>query len=523
MIGKYSNFKYVFLFSLIFGVIVHGYRFMNMNLTHDSIVFFSVFENSVYLISIGRFLYYLFYGIFPIYTEPFFCGLISLCFLGIGNYFFSIFLEYNKIQTLFISSLFIVSVPFIIFSSSYLPALPLFSLSFCLSCIGMFLSKKSGYYFFGGAVFLAFAMAGEDQSIIQFACTVSFVYIIKELFSEKNLKKIFLLILKYIIFFILSGGIYFFLYKCSLFALNVVPLDSYNSSNSVSFHQLFINLTDKSLLESYYNLPYKFFFSSKTALPYNKLTKYCIILLYLFLLSIPTYLFVIKKIKKINFLLYLFSLIVSPFVINSVYFISSGVMHDFMKLSFYFPIFLGVTLFGIVEKNILNNKVFFISCRALLSFCYLPVFFLVLSSFILAKNAYFVKEQQFSSFMLNMNRILNGIENNDSYIPNETKVIFIGNLDANNNVNLTLANSCSFDLINKAFSNRFSMKGYFEYIGYKLNKLDFLSSTLDLDLDNFHEKGFSQDDILKIKLQPVFPQKGYIMFINGVLFVKLSK
>ena len=116
------------------------------------------------------------------------------------------------------------------------------------------------------------------------------------------------------------------------------------------------------------------------------------------------------------------------------------------------------------------------------------------------------------------------IENTPGYIPNETKVIFIGQLDRNNNCNSSLYLLPNQTGLRGAVSYDGPLVGYiFKYLGYKFNYIKNIDSTsLKTNLDNILGWHLSKEDVDFIMYSPIFPQRGYIFFINDILFVKLS-
>lgn len=517
------------LFTVLLGFVIHGYRFMNLNLTHDSLGAININEAPQGLISIGRFLYYFYYKVFPVCPEPFFCGFISLVFLGIGNFFICSLFNFNRLQSISVCALMTVAIPFTLFSATYIGALPLFSLTFALSSLSVFvmgLNNKKGFVL--ACTSLAIAMGGEDQSIIQFACMLCFIRILIDLFEEKCFKEKIFLILRYVLFIVVSGIIYFILYKLSVIFSGVQPSDGYNSLSNMSIKNYLANLSDRHFWQDYYKYPNKFFYHSSSSdyqLPYRILVNIAIIITYSIIIIYP-FVYVIKNnVKKGLLFLYYFFLALSPFVINCVYFVSNGLMHDLMKLSYYFPFFLCIHFFGKISDNLKNKSTRFNKLDSYSFLMYLPIYIVILSSSVFAKNAYLLKEQQFIFIQQTINRIVYGIENTKLYIPGKTGVVFIGNLDGNPNINKNIQKMRHTGL-NGAISYNGPFITYLnEFLGCNMNIIAYLNNKKEIYSNKFYAQNIelTDKDYETLEKAPLFPQRGYITDINGTLFVKISE
>lgn len=527
--------KRILLFTVIFGFFVHGYRFLNMNLTHDSLGFVFPQDITRFMSSIGRFSFHIFYYVFQVYPEPLFFGLISLLMIGLGAFFIARILELNDICGILVSAVMTVSLPFTLFSATFIGSLPVFSFSFFFSILSVyFVEKKGRGNFFFAIILLAFAMGGEDQSIIQFAIALSILVVIKNILEGKN--NIFYKMITYSSFLLLSGIVYFALYKLTLSLLKIDPSLAYNSLEHIKIDNLLKNLVNTDFLKEAYLLPLRFFFSKHeqsggVSYPLPKIFQFASIFIYIFCLIYPIILAIKKKIEKKSLVLFFIIFILYPFAVNSVFFISNGLMHGLMKLSYYFILILGIMFID----NIYKNEVCFSSSfRLKLApnidyryFLFFPFLLVIFVSFLFAKNIYFVKELQFNYVNQTVNRVLVNIENSDGYIPGETRVIFIGQLDRNNNCYSLLYLLPEQAGLREVAANVGVLNGYIhKYLGYKLNIVKHIDSTFLLKKSELSNgallSDFSKDDIDFIIKSPIFPQKGYVFWVNDILIVKLS-
>ena len=112
------------------------------------------------------------------------------------------------------------------------------------------------------------------------------------------------------------------------------------------------------------------------------------------------------------------------------------------------------------------------------------------------------------------NRIIYQIESIDGYVPGDTEVIFVGDLKNN-------------EILNKArpFFNKFLATGLDEsygltyYLVIENYIVDYLGYPMNIPDKDYADKIAEKE---KIKNMPIYPNKGSIEMIDGVVVVKLG-
>lgn len=521
--------KNYIVFSTIGGLLIYGYAFLNMNFTHDSLAFAGEKSDEFianYLLSIGRFLFFIFYKIFNIYTAPLFCGILSLIFLGIGNFFLSLFFKLNLIQSILISLVVLLSIPYICFTSTYILSAPIFALSYSLTCFALYLTTfNNKFYFFYGTIFLSIAMGGEDQSIIQFGCTMALVYILCNLLKNITFTDFKKLVIKFSCFFIFSGILYYIFYRSFLHFFGVHPAEAYNSLSQMQLNRYYLSLSDSQFLLEFYFKPIKYFiklYRNTDNFPFAKLFANSVLLIYIIVSLLPIYLIIKNKISKTAGIIFLLMLILSPTIMNSVFILSCGLVHDLMVLSYYFPFYLYIVIYGKVF-NFPNNLSKTNKLKRIKYLFFTPLLIPFLSSIILTTNVQSVKEHQFIFTVATINRLLCTLEHFETYVPGKTKIVLLGALNDNDIINGSTKKLPNFTGLNYVVSSRAFIGYITKYLGYKLNVIATYKTLDELKINNNREENnLNKTEIEKLFHLQVFPSRDCIVEINKIFYIRLS-
>lgn len=216
----------------------------------------------------------------------------------------------------------------------------------------------------------------------------------------------------------------------------------------------------------------------------------------------------LKNNKIRMFISQLLFLIVVPFSANTVYVLSNGLMHDLMKYSY--TIALLVPLFIIINAS---NKELIVSERkynVLISTICTVLCLLIFSNTVFSNQAYLKKELESKSSLSIATRILDRIERLPEFVPNKTKVCFIGN-----------ANYNSYFIVDRISNNSTIKKatGLQHYVAFTYNTTTYFQNILGVNLplcDN------SKLDNNIVDEMPLFPSLGSVSMLKGQVVVKLG-
>ena len=214
-----------------------------------------------------------------------------------------------------------------------------------------------------------------------------------------------------------------------------------------------------------------------------------------------------NKIPVQKILIFLVFLIILPFGINIVYFISKGAEHQLMIYSLFLLYIFTIKLMDICSNN--KNKY----STYLTNFVSFLFIIILISSIIYSNQCYLKKNLEFDSTITTMNRIIYKLEETTDYKVGESKVAFIGNLQASN-VSL---NRKEFDYNSVGLSNNFSITYYKTFNQYFAN---YLGYPINIVSENEMKSLCLNDEVKKMES---FPNSNYIKRIDDVFVIKLSE
>ena len=152
---------------------------------------------------------------------------------------------------------------------------------------------------------------------------------------------------------------------------------------------------------------------------------YLNVILGIILLGMLVFCLVKKKVSKINKGIILLCLLCIPFAMNSVYFVSKGMMHHLMTYSFCFPYILLILVLDYTEKNFLISREQIKRIIFCISFILIGGF--LFRSIVYSNDIYLKKKLEYDNTLLVFNRIIDEIEELDNYkCSEETDVVFVG-------------------------------------------------------------------------------------------------
>jgi len=491
--------KEILLYTFVFGIVAHGYMYFNANLSDDSLTYIYA-NSSEHVVSIGRYFRPLYRLIRGDFTLPVLIGFLSLLFLGISIYFIVEILGINrkiyKILTCGVLvtnySLTILNATYIHDADSYLFALLLVSLATWLSCK----SNKISSLIISTILFVI--SLGIYQTYI---CVAVVIYLIKAFIelADKNDWKI---VIKSLFIRMICILIAMIIYYIGFYiASQIVGFAISNDYNSISI--IFKDISVSNLVTRLQNTME--LFDSLILLPnirYQMLIK--IINILLLLLMVVLMIMYMMKTNTINRIIMLIILILLPLAMNLIFFIWEHI-HEITI----YPFFL-IYVFILV---LLNHNDTFVKYKTISGVVVIMISILIFNNCIYSNECYLKKELDSRSTASVFTRIIDRIEQTDGYIPGETKVAIIGNINNNNSITLKREgfNYSSYGLNNDYSVNE--QNTYRKYINYMIGYNMKIVGGDEVD------KLVNNEDIKKM---PEFPAKDSVKMIDGILIVKLA-
>ena len=500
--NNYSILKNCIIWTFFWGLLAHGFAFLNLHYVHDSLVLSQNFRgDGTFCISLGRFfqpIYVLFRGKI---SGTWLVGVLSLFYVSIVNYMLCNLFRIDNNKNIILTSGFVsVSNTLIVIYSTYIYAADTFMLSNLLSVFSAWNIIKTRNKIIGtisSAFLLAISLA-IYQAYISVFILVVYLYVLSLLLDREptNIKTVFKLLFNVFFVVIFGMALYYIGVKISLRIINE-QLSSYLNWEAVTDIKakgiLFIK-TYKDFVKTYMTF----------ALHNTCITIIHIVLFLYVSIILGKYIFLNIKNKVYSKTFYLIILLLFlPFVTNIIYFFTLK-KYELTKLSFSLIYLIIVFCFAIDTTKI--KKII-----------YVLLLIVFVNNIIIANQVYTKRQLVYDSTKQTVTRMLAMMSSEEDYIEGKTPVVFVGNF----NSNPLFHNYSDFDNVNILTSqNQDSAITYYStfmsFIRYIINtNPNFLAWGAEEDAIKKHQK-----DIDEMK---IFPQKGSCKMIDNIMFIRVSK
>lgn len=488
---KKKLFKTVITASGIIFFVTHAYCFLNVLYSHDSLMVFQA--DAGWQISLGRFVQPFYVFIRGKIVSPLWIGTLSFLFLVTSIYLIVKMLKIkNMVQICLSAGILITSSTYVLSNATYLPWSDIYTLALLCAVVAAYVAI---YYkrFYALSVICMVTSLGLYQSYVQVTVLLLVFDISLDVLSNKDFKQTLQKSIKYLALIVISFVVYFCIFKLFLVVFKIQPISSYNGLTEVGKYDNFNQIIK--LFGGSYLFVFRKFFNPIT---YNEKIAIMVKMLLCWFAGICVCAIARKnKISKINTVLLFVVIFIFPFAFNFVYFISKGMEHDLMTYSFCVVPVLFFPLLNNVDTN-LKRKITAIS--------YLCFWILIFNSIIFANQTYLNKDLTHRATLSVFTRIIDRLEQTDGYIPGETPVCFIGELDSN-----TIVSKHRQGFIAKGAGTTISAVTY--------NTQVYLENILAYPV-KFYNEVPSEEIVNELD---IFPSKNSCKVIDGVCYVKIGK
>lgn len=504
--------KQSFLYTFILGLIAHGYSFMNMMVSHDSLNDFYA-TNPWIKSEFGR----IYYSIYITLTRgrivvPWLIGVFALIWISIAVYYVLQMFEIKKSSMRFlVAGIFVCNPTVYALAATYIHDLDADMLAMMLSVVSAFLwyrgvGKKekstSVLYMFAGAVILSISM-GIYQSYISLAIILIMLISIKSILENQNFLEVVKKGIQGIVM-IMSSAIFYML-EVKIFSLltGVAPMerDTYNSLGNIEL--VFTGNIFEKIFNVYVNCFgafRKLFLSS-----YPEIISF-IVHGILVIGIIGIILWGMKKIDWKSKCLIVILGIFMPLAMNVSHLLNNGVGHVLMHYAVWMVYLLVIILIVWFEKEIIVSKTI---RQVVVGGLMLCVLISIAQNIQTANVVYVKKDLEYQSTLSYMTRVVNKMEEHEEYVSGETPVLFIGDE--------------SIGIRRVGFEKYFIITGvdttspityydiyenYFEYV-------------LGTHIALYYDESLEND--IRVQEMPVFPKAGCAQMIDGIMVVKLNE
>lgn len=503
LLRAFNDSKNVFFYTFAFGLVAHGFVYFNEVFSHDSLYLNHTYDS----LALGRWGQALFLNLRGAIISPTLIGFLSLFFLAISNsLFLDLFKIKNKVAVIIICGTLVTSFVYTTIAATYIYFLDVNTLALLFAILSCYVIKNVEQIYLklvGASLFLLLSIS-LYQAYFQVYTLICGMLFLIDCIKGKEIKEL----ANTIAFYVLVIVVALVCYKISvILSLKVTPINNLSSgynglNNAGSFQsieqaiELIFKATHKGFVKI---LKYPTFFTSTTN----------IILLSINLIIAMYFIYKMLKKNKVQMLLCQLSLLILvPFFANTVYILSKGLMHDLMKYSYSIALLtpLIIALNAKYRRVDLSEK----SYNSLLGVICTVLALLIFSNTVYSNQAYLKKELEAKSSLSIATRILDRIEMLPGFIPNKTRVCFIGEASQNPYFKI--------DRVYLDSKNR-TPTGLNNYVAFTYNTAAYYQSIMGI---KFSICDNSKLDNIYVAKMPLFPSINSVIMLNDQVVVKLG-
>lgn len=485
--------RVIFLATLFWGLIAHGYALLNFTISHDSMNEFYAFSQMGYYsgtaaqwkIALGRFFAPVYQLIFRGETvAPWFSGLLALLWIGLAVWVTAqIFDIRSRGMLILTSGIFTVNLSVIALTAGYLHDLDADMFAVLLAVLAVLLWKRGGKGSLLAVPALILAMSIYQSMLSMYISFVIFVSILY-LLAGRDVKAVFADGMKAIGLMAVGGVLYFVISKlvCSLCGITLTQQEN-GMANMLSGGRNLVSLLTGTFL-SWADI-FVFCIPRTNLLPH----------IFLFLAALWAVVTALRS-KELTMPAKLLTValgILMPFGMNVAAFLNNGEVHLLMLLAGWFVYLLVLLLCRSPKMKLL--------CMAL-------VCLILFSNVRFANEIYTRKDIERQATLACMTRVVDRLEQEEDYLPGITQVVILGTPQ----VSAVPGYRESYDLTGSLFPTPITTEdfygAYFRYV---------LRYPIQICDPGRRAELAAQADGLD-----AFPAKNCITWIDGVLVLKMS-
>ena len=497
------------LFSLLFVMLAHAYRFMNLAYTNDSAEIVQS-SDTIWQIELGRFLTPVYWKVRGDIVAPYLIGVLSALFLAIIVYLVVQMLQLqSKVSIALLCALLTCNWAQFSTNATYIQCTDVYMLSFLLSVVGVALWNEHGIWNTICSIGFICASLALYQSYFQVAALLFMLICMKRSLENEDIKRVILDGLRAIVILIAALIMY---ELCMRFIEWKMEITRNSGSNGIGSIGSILKKDILKLLIDTYSYPFKFMTGKTVHLPEITAVLYGIALFVTLILMIG--IMKMRHIKIVNAVIAVVLLALIPFGANAVYFIATRHVKARMLESYY--LFFAFTIYLVEQiassKEMVARWMVRLGAMALVALsltCY--------NHTVYGNHMYIRRDLEFQSTLSVMTRVMDRAEQVEGYEPGYTPVAFIGTMyDSPLSMqrvgfeHLTEKETANSNNYYVTASEEFYPYYFWEILGYPFNFIgEFERSQLTL--------------IPEIRNMPTFPAEGSVAMRDGMLIVKVGE
>lgn len=422
----YEDTKFIFVSSAIVMILAHGFCFMNLMYSHDSLSFTDT--SGLSKVGLGRWLYPFLVHRRMIAT-PWLMGAISIVYVSLAVILVAKTFDLSRMQGLSVAILFASNLTLTSLFCTYIFDADADCLGLLLSCFAVYAFKKFPKFIrFIVPIFSLTLCLALYQAYICVAVGLFLILLICESIESEDWNGILavsLMSIKEIMILLLGTALYIPLMNAAAKYYGVELSTGYNGA---------ANLSSLTLTDVINDIPsaYKYFISSFLYITeYNTISMVRVncVFLFLLLISVVIYIYCNRKFWG-SLVIVVPCLLIMPLGLNAIHLVSFGVMHQLMIFSFCLIYLLPQIICSrLLERNCEDIKIHMIIKQIgdmVIILSFVVIVYIGISNIIYSNGAYVYKKLVYDNTKLHAQTIWKDINSIEGYCEGDTQVVFMG-------------------------------------------------------------------------------------------------
>lgn len=504
--------KWSFLSTAIWMSLAHLCRWMNITMaSHDAIMI--VQDDAMWEVTLGRFLQPVFVALRGDIASPFLLGILSTVFLALTVFISSKMLGFTtppKITLL--SGMLATCFTITLHNASFIFSIDLSMAACFLGALASFLTARYKYGFIPG-ILCFFSIFALSPGYITYPITLTLLFLLKLCLQGVSIKRITIIGLKALVFILVGALLYLTIYPLILSIFDTSASTYKGFSNIADFS----NVSFMNLFITAYSLPFTVManppmFGGEVVGAINVMLGVLILILF-------TLCCIDRKTPVKSISLALLILLLLPLGANCSYLVAREASHELFYFSFNLFYALVLLLYSLVFSKKNRHKLRILCSARLVEVIKMAIFcsfsIILVANIIYANQVYVRKDLEGQATLSVMTRIVDDIEEIDSYEVGITPVAIVGDFRLNEPYFRPMY---GFEDMqgNGVYNGSFALTHdgtYWRYIK------TFMNNPMNLVPQSEINKLAETEPV---KSLPSYPHKGYCSLVNGVVVVKLS-
>lgn len=506
--------KKIALYTLIFMALLHGYRYVSLGFSHDSLAF-AWQPDLEWQISLGRYMQPFYWWIIRgRIAAPFIVGVLSYGYMVGSVYGVASLLDLKAKMTLFLlAGLMCGSLAFIALDATYSHTADVYMLALMLNIAAAWLclrGKRRVPSVLAAAVLLVIS-TGLYQAYLQVFTALTMVWALLRLLKtdDRAIPEAVARCAQSFLALMLAMALFFVGYYV---VMAVTGVEAVSKANSIGGMKVLSGAALVDMVKTTWKMPLRQLgrLQGRIAPLARMLTAVVL------MTGAAATIFTARRsrVSAWQALGMAVLVLLLPFGMNWICLFCGGVVHDLMMYAYIVPLLAALAANERAWNLALADEGKQIGKKTRAAACVLPlaVLTLLFDRGIYANQIYLKKDLEYDATLSVMTRVVDRIEQVEGYIPGETPVEFLGDILRS-----------QLTMTRPAFAHLGSLTGTEE--NYAITYADtfwmYLEDVMGYPIKRFRETKNEEQERVTDDM-PCFPDKDSVQMVDGVVFVKLA-